>query len=315
MPWFKIDDKAHSHPKWLTAGNAAIGLFVRTGSFSAQHLTEGIVPAAIAKLYGTPAQAARLVKAGLWHGSPHTCPRCPQPAAGDFVIHDFFEGGRNSTRAQVEDTRKRAAERQSKHREKQAAARNEDENEADREIFGDESSANRGEKESRFGAKPQVRARRHSVTPQTVSQPSSSSPSTSTSYGGTSSPQPPADRLPAIAGQAPEDGDVRRLVDAMANQGMGVSWPLNAAEWQRLSQQIQAVGIHELVEHAARSWQAAKSQPYSARYFLAGWLTLQPTPEGPRGGLRAVGGPSKTTDYLSDMAAIAEEMRQNGTGS
>ena len=27
MPWFKFDDKAHSHPKWLKAGNAAISAF------------------------------------------------------------------------------------------------------------------------------------------------------------------------------------------------------------------------------------------------------------------------------------------------
>lgn len=109
--------------------------------------------------------------------------------------------------------------------------------------------------------------------------------------------------------------DIKPLIDAMNNQGMRVSWPLGADEWHQLRDQIANVGIHDLVEHAARVWQAAKSQPYSARYFLPGWLALQPAPEGPPSGLRALGGPSKTTSYLEDMAAIADEMRQKGTGS
>ena len=62
MPWFKIDDSSHSHPKFVRAGNAALGLWVRCGAYSAQHLTEGHVPAEIVRVYGSPAQAAKLVK-------------------------------------------------------------------------------------------------------------------------------------------------------------------------------------------------------------------------------------------------------------
>lgn len=320
MPWFKIDDKAHSHPKWLKAGNAAIGLFVRAGSYSAQHLTEGIVPGAVAQLYGTAPQAAKLVKVGLWHGSPHECPRCPQPAAGDYVIHDFFEGGRNSTRAQVEDGRKRATDRKAKQRDRENADRIEDENDSNRLRFEDEKSANRDRNEARFPAPPQVREGRHSVTPQGVSQPPSSSTSsnTSTSYGSTSPLPPEPGQLPVLFGAEEGEGhpsELRQLVRAMGSQGMDVSWPLNAAEWHQLREQISRVGLHPLVEHAARAWQAAKNQPYSARYFLAGWLSLQPAPTDQPTGLRALGGPSKTTDYLASMAAIAEEYRQKGTGS
>lgn len=34
MPWFVVDDSAHSHPKFIKAGNAAVGLWMRCGSDS-----------------------------------------------------------------------------------------------------------------------------------------------------------------------------------------------------------------------------------------------------------------------------------------
>lgn len=79
MAWFKIDDSSHMHPKIVKAGNAALGLWVRAGAYSAQHLTEGTVPAVVARQYGTAPQARKLVTVGLWHEHGHTCPRCPQP--------------------------------------------------------------------------------------------------------------------------------------------------------------------------------------------------------------------------------------------
>jgi hypothetical protein len=100
----------------------------------------------------------------------------------------------------------------------------------------------------------------------------------------------------------------------MGAQGMGIAWKLDQAERQQLQEQIQLVGIGALVEHAARVWRASKDTPHSVRFFLPGWLTLQPAPDGSHGGLRAVGGPSKTNDYLADMAAIADELRQKGSG-
>jgi len=66
MPWLKVDDSLHSHPKVLAAGTTALGLWVRCGSWAAQHLTDGHVPDAVAMLYGNRAQAAALVSAGMW---------------------------------------------------------------------------------------------------------------------------------------------------------------------------------------------------------------------------------------------------------
>ena len=99
----------------------------------------------------------------------------------------------------------------------------------------------------------------------------------------------------------------------MSARGMNVSWTFHAPEWKDLRDAVRRVGVPALVEHATRVWQASKDTPYSARYFLAGWTGLQqPTAyTGPR----PVGGPpSKTSEYLEDMAAIAEELRQQRLG-
>ena len=80
MTWFKIDDGFHSHPKILTVGNAAAGLFVRLGSYCSQHSTDGVVPAMLAKAYGTRGELQRLVACGLVVGHPD-----------GWVIPDFLE--------------------------------------------------------------------------------------------------------------------------------------------------------------------------------------------------------------------------------
>ncbi|MGW5430394.1 hypothetical protein ACWET9_24760 [Streptomyces sp. NPDC004059] len=116
-------------------------------------------------------------------------------------------------------------------------------------------------------------------------------------------PQAPAAVL-ALSGR----GEVQPLIEAMAARGMNVSWTFQAAEWIDLRDAVRRVGIPALVDHAARAWQAAKTQPYSAKYFLRGWTGLQEPPA--YTGPRAIGAPSKTTEYLEDMAAIAEELRQ-----
>ncbi|MEH0574355.1 hypothetical protein QBA54_07625 [Streptomyces sp. B21-108] len=104
------------------------------------------------------------------------------------------------------------------------------------------------------------------------------------------------------------------LIEAMAARGMSISWSFQAAEWIDLRDTVRRVGVPALVEHAARVWQAAKTTPYSARYFLPGWTGLQEAPAytGPRA---IAGPPSKTQEYLEDMAAIAEELRQKKKGT
>lgn len=72
MPWFKVDDKLAFHPKVLAAGNTAIGLWIRAGAWAADQLTDGHIPAQmIPVLGGKPADARRLVDAGLWDRTPN----------------------------------------------------------------------------------------------------------------------------------------------------------------------------------------------------------------------------------------------------
>jgi hypothetical protein len=105
----------------------------------------------------------------------------------------------------------------------------------------------------------------------------------SSSYGPKKSveyqPQAPA----AVAAQSGR-GEIQPLIDAMSARGMNVSWTFQSAEWIELRDAVRRVGIPTLVDHAERVWAAAKTQPYSARYFLPGWAGLQ-TPaafSGPR---------------------------------
>lgn len=66
MTWFKVDDNLAFHRKVVAAGNAAMGLWVRAGSWCADNLTDGHVPDGMLRQLGTRPQAEALVKAGLW---------------------------------------------------------------------------------------------------------------------------------------------------------------------------------------------------------------------------------------------------------
>ena len=68
MPWFKVDDKFHSHMKSAIAGPAALGLWVLAGSWCMDQLEDGFVPDFIARRLVADADelAAALVEAGLW---------------------------------------------------------------------------------------------------------------------------------------------------------------------------------------------------------------------------------------------------------
>lgn len=99
MPWFKVDDALAFHIKALSAGNQALGLWVRAGSWSMQQLSDGFVPAPmVTALGGGHKDAKALVHAGLWH-----------QVDGGFQFHDWEEY--QPTREQVEAERAAAAER------------------------------------------------------------------------------------------------------------------------------------------------------------------------------------------------------------
>lgn len=109
MSWFKVDDAFDMHPKVLSAGNAAAGLWLRGGSYCARNLTDGFVPHDVAKLYGTPQQIAALLRVGLW-----------VRVSGGYEMHQYLE--RNPSRAEVLAERKKTAERVARWKERQKNA-------------------------------------------------------------------------------------------------------------------------------------------------------------------------------------------------
>ncbi|MFJ7067525.1 hypothetical protein [Streptomyces sp. NPDC101115] len=118
MPYFAVDDGAHSHPKFLRATMAARGLWVTVGSWVAAQLTDGHVPGTVVKVYGgTAAQVRSLVDAGLWHASGHDCARCPQPRPGDYFMHDYAQSG-NKSRSEIKARREASAAGTRRHRER-----------------------------------------------------------------------------------------------------------------------------------------------------------------------------------------------------
>ena len=92
MVWFNVDDTLAFHQKTIRAGNGAMGLWVRAGSWCAQTLSNGFVPTAIARSLGTPGQAQKLCDSGLW-----------QKLSTGYVFHEWEL--RNRTKSDIESER------------------------------------------------------------------------------------------------------------------------------------------------------------------------------------------------------------------
>lgn len=320
MPWVKLDDRFPTHRKVALLSDRAFRLYVSGLCWSSENLTEGRILAKelplISRVRGPKTAAAELEAAGLW-----------DRADAGWVIHDYLEY--NPDRARVQANREANAARQKAFRERKKAerdTRNEGSNAPRNGVTqdgdshpGDTTGARQrhdGDTNARRTDRtnepsPQVSELRNGVSNDTPS------PSPSRPVLPTEVPPPPTPSVDApgtavatVSGR----GEVQPLIDAMGARGMNVSWSFQPADWLALRDAIRRVGVPALVDHAARAWQAAKSTPYSARYFLAGWTGLQNAPQytGPRS--LTAGPPSKTTEYLEDMAAIADELRQMRTG-
>ncbi|MEU6582778.1 hypothetical protein [Nocardia sp. NPDC046763] len=99
MPHFMVDDGAAFHAKFVAAGNAAVGLWVRAGAWSQQpqNLTEGFIPNRVALTLGTKAQIGKLVAVGLWH-----------EAAEGYWFHEWAD--RQMSREEILERRRKRAE-------------------------------------------------------------------------------------------------------------------------------------------------------------------------------------------------------------
>ncbi len=70
MPWFKVDDKFHSHPKVMELPASAVGIWTLAGTWCADYLTDGAIRLGqLRRLGGTQEDADALVAAGLWEST------------------------------------------------------------------------------------------------------------------------------------------------------------------------------------------------------------------------------------------------------
>jgi hypothetical protein len=264
MPWFKIDDGFHCHPKVLQAGTPAVGLYVRCGSWAAQQTTNGVIPKHVATMYGTARQIKALVDAGLWHQPGHGCESCAEVNANSYLIHDYLE--KNPSRNEVESARKAKSERQQRWRE--GKRKDQANGPAGHPVDGDVDAS----------------TARHGDAAPTPAQPSPSQAS-------------PTEK-PASRGTAPTGGPripdfAADLVQQMTAAGMVVGWGLADAEWFAIHDRIKRVGLPTLIDQARRRWNQA-DPPKTARYLLRVWCDLPDAAAPADGRLHAVDDPPIT---------------------
>lgn len=124
MAWFKVDDALAFNMKAVAAGNEALGLWVRAGSWACQQLTDGFIPLAmVPALGGSDADAEALTAAGLWH-----------EVAGGWEFHDWDEYQEPSEK--VKERRAAARERMRAVRANKGRTKGERADEQDEKFAG-----------------------------------------------------------------------------------------------------------------------------------------------------------------------------------
>ena len=115
MPWFKVDDQLHSHPKPRRASLAAIGLWTMCGSYSMAYKTDGFVPEwFVASFKNGRKLAAELVDAGLWNDAIRS-------GEVGWQFHDWSDYQPSSD--EIEAEREAARERQRAFRQRRRESR------------------------------------------------------------------------------------------------------------------------------------------------------------------------------------------------
>lgn len=109
MSWFKVDDTLAAHQKVRRAGVPAMGMWVLSGSYAAQQLTDGFVPEwFVLGFPGGRKYAQSLVTAGLWS-------EAVKDGENGWLFHDWKQA--NPLREQVLKEREAAKKRQASWRE------------------------------------------------------------------------------------------------------------------------------------------------------------------------------------------------------
>lgn len=115
MTWFKVDDGFWSHPKTADLSAAAVALWVKSGAYSSQHLTDGRISKKVLRLLGTAKAARELVNAGMWIAT-----------TDGWVFHDWAEYQETSDdvlkrRADAKERQRRSREERDRKRREHAA--------------------------------------------------------------------------------------------------------------------------------------------------------------------------------------------------
>lgn len=111
MPHFRVDDGLDSHPKAQRAGDEALGMWVRAGSWCMRYLTDGFVPDWWVKQQPKGlAKAKKLVAAGLWNDGVE------RDGEKGYQFHEFTGPGRQDSRDQIEADRDKWRQKKQRQR-------------------------------------------------------------------------------------------------------------------------------------------------------------------------------------------------------
>lgn len=115
MPWFKVDDTLHSHPKPRKAGLQAIGLWTLAGSHCMAYKSDGFVPEWFVAGWPQGRKLADvLVKTTQWEIGE-------KDGEAGWYFHDWMHYQPSSE--EIEQDRENSRERQRKSRAKLRRAR------------------------------------------------------------------------------------------------------------------------------------------------------------------------------------------------
>jgi len=95
--FLRLDVLFATHPKVVELSDRAFRAYVSGLCYSAQHLTDGAIPATTVRLLSTRRTASELIDAGLWD----------QNGSG-VVVHDFLDW--QESRAEVEELSSKRAD-------------------------------------------------------------------------------------------------------------------------------------------------------------------------------------------------------------
>ncbi|WP_405184233.1 hypothetical protein [Streptomyces albidoflavus] len=297
MPWVRVDDRFPSHRKVALLSDRAFRLYVSALCWCSENLTEGRIldrelPLVAPRMRGAKRAAADLEEVGLW-----------DRIADGWMVHDYLEY--NPDRARVKAEReanaarqkayrdRKRAEREAKKAAEEEAARNGDRNAPRNGVTGGLSSAGNDASATRtrhdddsYAAvtcaenqrESQVSGIRNAVSNGTPSRPVLPSPSEKEKEVSQLATRARTE-APSRIGDQPRIPDASQpLIDALTAAGMIVGWDLAAGEWLLIESLISRCGIPALVVSARGSWEGARQQPRSGRYFLPAWRQIPGTP-------------------------------------